>query len=147
MRMDNGQDFAGESVRMGLMLTVNIFLRPSLAILAYCGSYPVFDVVLRTLDSMWATAFLGQTGGAIVGLIGFLVMQIVLLYLTWYLGFKVYGQSWALPDRILAWLGLPGTAGESSLAAGAVGGMLTLAGRGQLPKTGLTMLTKQGKTK
>lgn len=147
MRMDNGQDFAGESVRMGLMMTVNIGLRPSLAILAYCGSYPVFDVVLRTLDSMWATAFLGQTGGAIVGLIGFLVMQIVLLYLTWYLGFKVYGQSWALPDRVLAWLGLPGTAGESSLAAGAVGGMLTLAGRGQLPKTGLAMLTKGGKSK
>ncbi|TCL72128.1 DotA/TraY family protein [Rhizobium sp. BK251] len=147
MRMDNGQDFAGESVRMGLMMTVNIFLRPSLAILAYCGSYPVFDVVLRTLDSMWATAFLGQTGGAIVGLIGFLVMQVVLLYLTWYLGFKVYGQSWALPDRILAWIGLPGTAGESSLAAGAVGGMLTLAGRGQLPKTGLTMLGKGGKSK
>ena len=147
MRMDNGQDFAGESVRMGLMMTVNIFLRPSLAILAYCGSYPVFDVVLRTLDSMWATAFLGQTGGAIVGLIGFLVMQVVLLYLTWYLGFKVYGQSWALPDRILAWIGLPGTAGESSLAAGAVGGMLTLAGRGQLPKTGLAMLSKGGKAK
>ena len=147
LRMDNGQDFAGESVRMGLILTVNIFLRPSLAILAYCGSYPVFDVVLRTLDSMWATAFLGQTGGAIVGLVGFLVMQIVLLYLTWYLGFKVYGQSWALPDRVLAWLGLPGTAGESRLVAGAVGGMLTLAGRGQLPKTGLVMLTKEGRTK
>ncbi|MCZ7932360.1 DotA/TraY family protein [Agrobacterium leguminum] len=145
MRMDNGQDFAGESVRMGMMMTVNIFLRPSLAILAYCGSYPVFDVVLRTLDSMWATAFLGQTGGAIVGLIGFLVMQVVLLYLTWYLGFKVYGQSWALPDRVLAWLGLPGTAGESSLAAGAVGGMLTLATRGQLPKTGLRSLASGGK--
>ena len=147
MKMDNGQDFAGESVRMGLMLTVNIFLRPSLAILAYCGSYPVFDVVLRTMDAMWATAFLGQTGGAIVGLVGFLVMSIVQLYLSWYLSLKLFGQSWALPDRVLAWLGLPGTAGESSLAAGAVGGMLALAGRGQLPKTGLGMLAKGGKPK
>ncbi|WP_313195374.1 DotA/TraY family protein [Shinella zoogloeoides] len=147
MRMDNGQDFAGESVRMGLLMTVNIFLRPSLAILAFCGSYPVFNVVLQALDAMWATAFLGQTGGAIIGLIGFLVMQIVLLYLTWYLGFKVYGLSWALPDRVSAWLGLPGTAGESSLAAGAVGGMLTLAGRGNLPKAGLGMLSKKGKAK
>jgi conjugal transfer/type IV secretion protein DotA/TraY len=147
MRMDNGQDFAGESVRMGLMMTVNIFLRPSLAILAYCGSFLVFDVVLRTMDSMWATAFLGQTGGAIVGLIGFLVMQITWLYLTWYLGLKLFGQCWALPDRVLAWLGLPGTAGESSLAAGAVGGMLTLATRGQLPKTGLRSLASGGKKK
>jgi len=147
MRMDNGQDFAGEAVRMGLMMIVNVFLRPSLAILAYCGSFLVFDVVLRTMDSMWATAFLGQTGGAIVGLVGFLVMQVAWLYLTWYLGIKLYGQCWALPDRVLAWLGLPGTAGESSLAAGAVGGMLTLAGRGQLPKTGLAMLSKGGKSK
>lgn len=147
LRMDNGGDFAGESVRMGLMMSVNIFLRPSLAILAYCGSYPVFNVVLRTLDSMWATAFLSQTGGAIVGLVGFLVMQIIVLYLTWYLGFKVYGLSWALPDRVLSWLGLPGTAGESSLAAGAVGGMLTLAGRGNLPKTGLGAIVKGGKKK
>jgi conjugal transfer/type IV secretion protein DotA/TraY len=147
MRMDNGQDFAGESVRMGLMMTVNIALRPSLAILAYCGAYPVFNVVLRSLDKMWATAFLGQTGGAIVGLVGFIVMQIVLLYLTWYLSLKLFGQSWALPDRILAWLGLPGTAGESSIAAGAVGGMLTLAGRGGLPKTGLGALAKGVKSK
>lgn len=147
MRMDNGQDFAGESVRMGLMMTVNIFLRPSLAILAYCGSYPLFNVVLRTMDALWATAFLGQTGGAITGLLGFLVMSFLQLFLTWHLSFKLFGQSWALPDRVLAWLGLPGTAGESSLAAGAVGGMLTLAGRGQLPKTGLAMLTKGGKPK
>ncbi|MGV2133861.1 DotA/TraY family protein [Agrobacterium vitis] len=147
MKMDNGQDFAGESVRMGLMLTVNIALRPSLAILAYCGAYPVFNVVLRTLDSLWATAFLAQTGGAIVGLVGFVVMSFVQLYLTWYLSLKLFGQSWALPDRVLAWVGLPGTAGESGLVSGAVGGMLTLAGRGGLPKTGIAMLIKGGKPK
>ncbi|MDP9837708.1 conjugal transfer/type IV secretion protein DotA/TraY [Neorhizobium huautlense] len=147
MRMEGGEDFAGEGVRMGLMLTVNVFLRPSLAILAYCGSYPVFDIVLRTMDSMWATAFLAQTGGAVVGLIGFLIMSIIQLYLTWYVDLKLFGQSWALPDRVLGWLGLPGTAGESSIASGAIGGMLSLAGRGILPKTGMAMLTKGGKPK
>jgi conjugal transfer/type IV secretion protein DotA/TraY len=134
MRMDSGEEFVGESVRMGLLLTVNIFLRPSLAILAFCGSYPVFNVVLRMLDSLWATAFLAQTGGAIVGLVGFLVMSIMQTYLTWYLSLKLFGQSWALPDRILGWLGVPGTAGESGMAAGAIGGMLALAGRGSVPK-------------
>ena len=67
MKMEGGEDFASEGTRMGMLLTVNIFLRPSLAILAYCGSYPVFDVVLRTMDSMWATTFLAQTGGADAG--------------------------------------------------------------------------------
>lgn len=147
MKMEGGDDFASEGIRMGLMLTVNIFLRPSLAILAYCGSYPVFNVVLRTMDSMWATAFLAQTGGAVVGLIGFLFMSVIQLYLVWYIDLKLFGQSWALPDRVLGWLGLPGTAGESSIASGAIGGMLGLAGRGLLPKTGMAMLAKGGKSK
>ncbi|MDP9590493.1 UNVERIFIED_ORG: conjugal transfer/type IV secretion protein DotA/TraY [Shinella zoogloeoides] len=142
IKMEGGEDFASEGVRMGLMLTVNVFLRPSLAILAYCGSYPVFDIVLRTMDAMWATATLAQTGGAVVGLIGFLFMSVIQLYLTWYVGLKLFGQSWALPDRVLGWLGLPGTAGESSIASGAIGGMLGLAGRGLLPKAGVTMLAK-----
>lgn len=146
LKMDNGDDFAGESVRMGILLTVNIFLRPSLAILAFCGAYPVFNVFLRTLDKMWAPAFLGQTGGAVVGLVGFLVMTCAQAYMTWYLTLRLFGQSWALPDRVLAWLGLPGTAGESGLASGALGGMLALAGRGGMPRlTG--MMPKGGKPK
>ncbi|MGR9423626.1 DotA/TraY family protein [Rhizobium leguminosarum] len=147
MRLDSGEDFAGESVRMGLMMTVNIFLRPSLAILAYCGSYPVFNVVLRTMDGMWATAFLAQTGGAVVGLVGFLVMSVIQLYLTWYVSLKLFGQSWALPDRVLGWLGLPGTAGEVGIASGAVGGMVALAGRGVMPKMNMGMFTKGEKKK
>ena len=147
MRMDSGEDFAGESVRMGLLMTVNIFLRPSLAILAFAGSYPVFGVVLKAMDQMWATAFFGQTGGAVVGLVGFLTMSIMQVYLTWYLSLKLFGQSWALPDRVLGWLGVSGTGGESGIAGGAVGGMLTLAGRGNLPKTGLAKLAKRRKTK
>lgn len=147
LKMEGGDDFAAEGVRMGALLTVNVFLRPSLAILAYCGSYPVFNVVLRTMDSMWATAFLAQTGGAVVGLIGFLVMSVIQLYLTWYVSLKLFGQSWALPDRVLGWLGLPGTAGESGIASGAIGGMLGLASRGLLPKTGMAMLAKGGKSK
>ncbi|MBB6179833.1 DotA/TraY family protein [Pseudorhizobium flavum] len=142
IRMEGGEDFVSDGVRLGIMMTVNIFMRPSLAILAFCGSYPVFDVVLRTMDRMWATGFLAQTGGVIVGLVGFLVMSIIQLYLTWYVSLKLFGQSWALPDRILAWLGLPGTAGESGMASGAVGGMLALAGRGGLPNTGIGKLTK-----
>jgi conjugal transfer/type IV secretion protein DotA/TraY len=147
MKMEGGEDFATEGTRMGMLLTVNIFLRPALAILAYCGSYPVFDVVLRTMDSMWATTFLAQTGGAVVGLIGFLTMSIIQLFLTWYISLKLFGQSWALPDRILGWLGLPGTAGEAGIASGAIGGMLSLAGRGFVPKTGMAMLAKGGKKK
>lgn len=148
LRMDNGGDFVGESVRMGLLLTVNIALRPVLAVLALCAAYPVFNVTLGTLDKLFATAFLGQTGGHVVGLVGILVMTGMHMYLTWHACMKGFGQIWSLPDRVLAWTGQPGSGGEASLTSGAFGGMLALAGRGNLPKTGVRALTAAGgKTK
>jgi conjugal transfer/type IV secretion protein DotA/TraY len=136
-KMDNGEDFAGESVRMGLLLTVNLALRPVLAVLALAAAYPVFDKTLGTLDKLWPTAFLAQTGGHVVGLVGFLVLTGMQAYLVWYVTMKGFGQIWSLPDRVLTWLGQSGSGGEASMTSGAVGGMLALAGRGNLPKMGM----------
>lgn len=144
MKLDNGGDFAGESVRMGLLLTVNIALRPVLAVLALSAAYPVFDATLGTLDRLFATAFLGQTGGHVVGLVGILVMTAMHMYLTWYACMKGFGQIWTLPDRVLAWTGQAGTGGEANLTSGAFGGMMALAGRGNLPKTAITAALKKG---
>lgn len=132
---------------MGLLLLVNIGLRPVLAVLALCAAYPVFDATLGTLDKLWATAFLGQTGGHVVGLVGILVMTGMHMYLTWHACMKGFGQIWSLPDRVLAWTGQPGAGGEASLTSGAFGGMLALAGRGNLPKTGLRAIANGGKQK
>ncbi len=134
LKMDSGDDFAGDSVRLGLLFTVNIFLRPALAILALFGAYGFFDVVLGALDSLWPTAFLAQSGGHVVGLLGYLFLTAIQTYMVWYSCTKGFGQIWSLPDRVLTWFGLPGTAGESGLVSGAFGGMLALAGRGAMPK-------------
>ncbi|WP_188825476.1 DotA/TraY family protein [Brucella endophytica] len=134
LKMDSGDDFAGDSVRLGILFTVNIFFRPALAILALFGAYGFFEVLLGTLDSLWPTAFLAQTGGHVVGLLGFLTLTAIQTYLVWYSCIKGFGQIWSLPDRVLTWFGLPGTAGESGLVSGAFGGMIALAGRGSLPK-------------
>jgi conjugal transfer/type IV secretion protein DotA/TraY len=147
LKLDSGGDFAGESVRMGLLLIANIALRPVLAVLALCVAYAVFDVTLGTLDQLFATAFLGQTGGHVVGLVGILVMTSMHMYLTWHACVRGFGHIWSLPDRVLAWTGQPGTGGEASLTSGAVGGMLALAGRGNLPKTGLRAITNGVKKK
>lgn len=137
MKMDNEQAFAGESVRGGLMLTVDIFLRPVLAILALAGSYPVFNVLLGTLDRMWATAFLAQTGGSVVGLVGFLMLSIIQAYLSWFISLQLFGQSWTLPDRIPRWIGISGSGGESTMTNKAITGLLALAGRATMPKMAL----------
>ncbi len=147
LRMDNGSDFAGDSVRMGLLLIVGLALRPVLAVLALTAAYPVFDVTLGTLDKLWPMAFLGQTGGHVVGLIGFVVMTGMQMFLIWYACMKGFGQIWSLPDRVLAWVGQPGSGGEASMAAGAFGGMIAVAGRGGMPRLTGGMIPKGGKRK
>jgi conjugal transfer/type IV secretion protein DotA/TraY len=147
LRMDNGGDFAGESVRMGFLLIVNIALRPVLAVLALCAAYPVFNSTLGTLDSLWPMAFLGQTGGHVVGLVGFVVMTAMHMYLLWFACMKGFGQIWSLPDRVLAWTGQPGSGGEASMTSGAMGGMIAVAGRGGMPKLSGGMIPKGGKRK
>ncbi|MDZ7603766.1 MAG: DotA/TraY family protein [Hoeflea sp.] len=147
LRMDNGGDFAGESVRMGLLLIVNIALRPVLAVLALCAAYPVFDATLGTLDRLWPMAFLGQTGGHVVGLVGFVVMTMMQMYLVWFACMKGFGQIWSLPDRVLAWVGQPGSGGEANMTSGALGGMIAVAGRNGMPKLAGGMIPKGVKRK
>jgi conjugal transfer/type IV secretion protein DotA/TraY len=147
LRMDNGSDFAGESVRMGLLLIVNIALRPVLAVLALCAAYPVFDVTLGTLDRLWPMAFLGQTGGHVVGLVGFVILTLMQMYLIWFVCMKGFGQIWSLPDRVLAWIGQPGSGGEANMASGALGGMIAVAGRNGMPKLSGGIITKGVKRK
>lgn len=145
LRMENGGDFAGESVRMGLLLLVNIALRPALAVLALCAAYPVFDATLGTLDKLWPAAFLGQTGGHVVGLVGFVVMSAMHMYLVWYACMRGFGQIWSLPDRVLAWIGQPGAGGEASMTSGAFGGMIAIAGRGGMPRMAMGLNSRKGK--
>jgi conjugal transfer/type IV secretion protein DotA/TraY len=144
LKMDGSDDFAGDSVKLGLLFTVNIFLRPALAMLAIFAAYGVFNPVLGMLDRLWATAFLAQSGGHVVGLPGYILLTFGQTYMIWFVVLKTYGQIWALPDRVLAWFGQSTSYGEAGFVSGAFGGMLALAGRGALPKTGLPGLSKKG---
>lgn len=144
LKMDGNDDFAGDSVKLGLLFLVNIFLRPALAMLAVFAAYGVFNPVLGMLDRLWATAFLAQSGGHIVGLPGYIVMTFGQTYMIWYVVLKTYGQIWALPDRVLAWSGQSTSYGESGLVSGAFGGMMAVAGRGMMPKNILPGLSKKG---
>lgn len=144
LKMDGSDDFAGDSVKVGLLFIVNIFLRPALAMLAIFAAYGVFNPILGMLDRMWATAFLAQSGGHVVGLPGYILLTFGQTYMIWYVVLRTYGQIWALPDRVLAWSGQSTSYGESGLVSGAFGGMMAVAGRGMLPKNILPGLSKKG---
>lgn len=147
LKLDNNDDFVGDSVKLGLLFVVNIFLRPALAMLAVFAAYGVFNPVLGMLDRLWATAFLAQSGGHVVGLPGYIILTLGQTYMIWYVVLKTYGQIWALPDRVLAWFGHSTSFGESGLVSGAFLGMMTVAGRGVLPKTGMWAVTAGGNKK
>lgn len=147
LKLDGSDEFAGDSVRLGLLAAVNIFLRPALAALAVFAAYGAFNPVLGMIDRLWATAFLAQSGGHVVGLPGYLLLTLMQTYMVWFVCLKTYGQIWALPDRVLNWLGQGTSYGESGLVSGAFGGMLAVAGRGMLPKTGIGTLMTGGKSK
>lgn len=144
LKMDSSDDFAGDSVKIGLLFIVNIFLRPALAMLAIFAAYGVFNPILGMLDRMWATAFLAQSGGHVVGLPGYILLTFGQTYMIWYVVLRTYGQIWALPDRVLAWFGQGTSYGESGLVSGAFGGMMAVAGRGMMPKNILPELLKTG---
>lgn len=131
MRMDNG-DFVGQGQRAGMMMLFNVMLRPALAVLSLCGSYVLFTVVVSTLDSLWATAFFGQTGGHIAGLSGLVVSLALKTFVLWTVAIKLFGLIANLPDRVGTWFDVPSTAqyGEAGHVGAMAAGAAAIASRG-----------------
>lgn len=141
LKMDNG-DLVGQAQRQGMMLLFNIFLRPVLAVLSLCGAYLLFAVAVSTLDSLWAVAFFGQTGGHISGLSGLLVSLALKTFIHWTICIKIFGLIASLPDRVGTWFDVPSNAqyGEASHVGGMAAGAAALASRGTpgaIPTKGL----------
>jgi hypothetical protein len=131
LRQDN-EDFAGRAQMAGLMLLLNVGLRPVLAVLSLCGSYMLLNVALGTVQKLWATAFFGATGGHIAGLSGLIVSLFLLTYIQWHLCIRVFGLIAGLPDRVAQWLEVPttGQMHEGSHTNAALAGAMALGQRG-----------------
>lgn len=142
LKMDNG-DFIGAGQRQGMMLLFNLGLRPVLAVLSLCGAYLLFAVSVSTLDTLWATAFSGQTGGHIAGLSGVLVSLALKTFILWTICVKLFGLIANLPDRVGTWFDIPSNAhyGEAGHVGAMAAGAVALASRstpGAIPTKGLS---------
>ncbi|WP_086994802.1 DotA/TraY family protein [Rhizobium sullae] len=132
LRQDS-DDFAGRAQMAGLMLLVNVGLRPVLAVLSLCGSYMLLSISLGTVQRLFATAFFGSTGGHISGLAGLIVSLLLLTFIQWFLCLQIFGLIASLADKVATgWLEMPssGQMGEGGHVAAAVGGAAALASRG-----------------
>lgn len=122
----DGSEVIDGPQRTGAILIYNLVLRPTLTVLSLEASYYVLPITVGWLRREWATAYLGQQGGYLTGLVTTLVGLAMLTYLSFKLSTFVLQQVAQLPDRIAAWFGLPASAysgrEEGGNAVGIIGG-------------------------
>jgi hypothetical protein len=128
-RMD-GADLLSDAQRPGAMLLFNLLLRPTLGILALCGSYALTSLTLGFVDETFGLAFAGSQGGHVIGLVGLMVGVGMLTFLQWKLFLRLHELISELPDRVARWFGhtsegLHESQSGSTIIAGSIGGTTT----------------------
>lgn len=130
LRMD-GEDLLAQQSKIGAMLLFQVFLMPVLGLLAFEASYILLPLIVGGVEVLWATAFFGQTGGYLIGPSALIVGYILITFLTLYLVTHLFGQIFAIPDRIMTWFGAPGHQfGDKSLFIATAGGLAAVMNRG-----------------
>lgn len=130
IRMD-GEEFLAHQSKMGAMLLFQVFLMPVLGLLAFEASFILLPLIVGGVEVLWATAFFGQTGGHLIGPSALIVGYVLITFLSLYLVTHVFGQIFAIPDRIMTWFGAPGHGfGDKSLFVATAGGLAAVMGRG-----------------
>ena len=122
----DGSELIDGPQRTGAILVYNLVLRPTLTVLSLEASYYVLPITVGWLRREWGTAYLGQQGGYLTGLVTTLVGLAMLTYLSFKLSTFILQQVAQLPDRIASWFGLPASAyqgrEEGGNTIGIVGG-------------------------
>lgn len=77
--------------RAGAHNMIGILFRPAVTILAFIATLQVFPLAVNWFNSTWATAFVGQQGGHITGLTGWIVGLGWGGIISYHLGLRVLG--------------------------------------------------------
>ncbi len=131
-RMD-GAEIVDNPQRPGMIILFNLFLRPSLGVLALCGVYYVLPLAVGFLHDTWSRAYLAQQGGHVVGLVGLVGGLCMLAYLSYQVTARLCALPHEIPDRIGRWFGasaegLGESEGFRGATAAGIGGATTAAG-------------------
>ncbi|MGB3540058.1 MAG: DotA/TraY family protein [Mesorhizobium sp.] len=130
IRMD-GEEFLAQQSKIGAMLLFQVVLMPVLGLLAFEASFILLPLIVGGVEVLWATAFFGQTGGHMIGPSALIVGYVLITFLSLYLVTHIFGQIFAIPDRIMVWFGAPGHGfGDKSLFVATAGGLAAVMSRG-----------------
>lgn len=141
VRLD-GAELADNPQKQGILQLFNAFLRPSLGVLALIGSYYIIPPTISFLRTHFGTAFLGNQGGHVVGVVGIVVGILLLTYLSYKATVRILELVAGMADRIGRWYGVPpeklgeGEATTQVLAASMQAGQRLEHAGPRLPKSG-----------
>lgn len=105
IRMD-GQELFDNPHKPGLMLMLNIFLRPTLGIIAFMITFYLLPLVYEYLSRFFVSAFFAQQAGKTVFVGGMITAMVIYVYLTWMLTMRLFQLTADMPDRIGRWFGV-----------------------------------------
>lgn len=130
IRMD-GEDLLAQQSKVGGALLFQVFLMPVLGLLAFEAAFILLPLIVGGIEVLWATAFFGQQGGHLIGAPALIIGYVLITFLSLYLSMHVFGQIFNIPDKVMAWFGVPSHGFSDKALLGAVAGsVLAVFGKG-----------------
>lgn len=108
IRMD-GNEFFDHKQSPGVGLLFNLFLRPTLGMLAFTGGIVLLPALLNALNMIWLTTFYLQSGNHGWGMVAmwqWLASIVMFAWMQWNLTLRITSLIPTITDRVGAWMGI-----------------------------------------
>ena len=101
----SGEGITSDQSRNGLMILLNLFMRPSLMLMGMVGGIFLVDPVVSFVNDMFFYVFRSTQASTVTGL--FITFGFISLYCTLILSIvkKAFSLIHVIPDAVLAWIG------------------------------------------
>ena len=127
--INSGGDAVSQNAKQGYMLLLSMFLRPTLMLFGFFGSFFVTILMGKLIQIFFIPMVLSVSGDRTIGLVSVISFSIILAMLMITIAHRAFGLIHEIPDRILRYIGgTHETLGEASnegnnrtMVVGAVG--------------------------
>ena len=100
-----GGGMAGQHAKQGYMLILSLVSRPVLMIAGLFGAFLVMHYACKFLLYSFVPFMQGMNAGSLSGVVTFIAMCVLLAGLSLIIANRAWSLIYALPDRVLAWIG------------------------------------------
>ena len=113
--INSGGDAVSQNAKTGYMLLLSMFLRPTLMLFGFFGSFFVTILMGKLIQVFFIPMVLSVSGDRTIGLVSVISFSIILTMLMITIAHRAFGLIHEIPDRILRYIGgTHETLGEAS---------------------------------